>query len=322
MKKIILLILILLNLKSFSQNYKAGDTIYFKKRLVTSKNNADFYAILKGKAFVRKKLLYKMDGYKLDKDSTSFYKYDTYYCIDPTAISSSNFKHTYYYKNGKKSSEGYKQNNRIYGKWSYWYKDGKKMAERLFHKHKALAKKRIEPEMISYWNCDGIKTIDNGTGSYIFKKDSVVIRGTYKDRKKHGTFVCFHNNVKKYEETYKRGKLKKGLSWDNKGKKYSYKQTLVNPRYPGGEKAMRRHIAENFIIPKYAYENDISGKIIVSFKIKENGVISDVNVVKKVCPPCDREAIRVVKRMKRWKPGYSRGKKVRVNYLIPIQFNL
>ncbi|MEB0303129.1 energy transducer TonB, partial [Mucilaginibacter sp. 5C4] len=37
---------------------------------------------------------------------------------------------------------------------------------------------------------------------------------------------------------------------------------------------------------------------------------------------CDEEAIRVLKRSPRWKPGIQNGRPVRVQYSIPVNFTL
>ena len=47
-----------------------------------------------------------------------------------------------------------------------------------------------------------------------------------------------------------------------------------------------------------------------------------VDVVKSVDPYLDKEAIRVISSMPKWKPGKQRGKAVRVKYTVPVVFRL
>ena len=41
-----------------------------------------------------------------------------------------------------------------------------------------------------------------------------------------------------------------------------------------------------------------------------------------VDPYLDKEALRVIKTMPKWKPGKQRGKAVRVKYTVPVTFKL
>ncbi|MEI3073898.1 MAG: energy transducer TonB [Phocaeicola vulgatus] len=52
------------------------------------------------------------------------------------------------------------------------------------------------------------------------------------------------------------------------------------------------------------------------------GEILNPVVVKSVDPYLDKEAIRVISSMPKWKPGKQRGKAVRVKYTVPVVFRL
>lgn len=69
-------------------------------------------------------------------------------------------------------------------------------------------------------------------------------------------------------------------------------------------------------------ENGIQGKVYIQFVIEKDGSITDVKVVRGVDASLDKEAVRVVKAMPKWKPGKQRGKPVRVSYTLPINFQL
>lgn len=94
------------------------------------------------------------------------------------------------------------------------------------------------------------------------------------------------------------------------------------PEYPGGTDSLLRYIGANYNYPLIAVENDIQGKIYVTFVIGPSGKVKDIKVVKGLCTPCDREAIRVVSSMQKWKPGYQRGKAVNVQFTLPITLKL
>ncbi|MFY7672244.1 TonB family protein [Tenacibaculum sp. MEBiC06402] len=325
MKKQIFILLTLLSISSlFAQRYKQyriGDTIFLKNKVPVPKTQADFYTVVKEKVSINNKRLYKMEGYKSPKDSTSFFKHSIYYTIDPNLVGSES-KHIIFHMNGNKLAEGYREKGRNYGLWTYWYDNGQKKEEKRFFKHKALAKKIKDPEILSFWDKNGNQTIENGNGTYLTIKDSTTTKGFYKNGLKHGKFLKTKNEKKVYEEYYKNGKLKQGKSWDKNGKEFSYKQGFKTPQYPGGQKAIAKHIIKNINIPDYAYQNDISGRVILMFKINKVGNISNIRVVKSLCKPCDQEAVRVIRLMKKWKPGESRGQKIKVNYTLPITYNV
>ncbi len=96
-----------------------------------------------------------------------------------------------------------------------------------------------------------------------------------------------------------------------------------NPEYPGGIKALLEDIDDNLKYPKKAIKKNISGKVIIQCVISKDGALSDVNVIRKVHPLLDAEAVRVVNSLhKRWKPGTQCGKAAAVIYTIPVLFRL
>ena len=72
--------------------------------------------------------------------------------------------------------------------------------------------------------------------------------------------------------------------------------------------------------PVYPCEQGISGRIIVSFVINENGQVTDPEVLRHVDKDLDKEAIRIIKSMPRWIPGEHKGKKVKVRLTLPVMF--
>jgi protein TonB len=94
------------------------------------------------------------------------------------------------------------------------------------------------------------------------------------------------------------------------------------PKYPGGENELRKFLALNLRYPNDAINNNIEGEVIVSFKIDEEGKVSDVTSLKSLGYGCDEEAIRVVMRMPHWEPAKKGGKKIAVMYNLPIVFEL
>lgn len=96
----------------------------------------------------------------------------------------------------------------------------------------------------------------------------------------------------------------------------------TNPSFPGGEAKMYAYLGKNMKYPPIARDNNIQGRVYVSFVVEKNGAITDVRVLRGIGGGCDEEAIRVVKSMPKWSAGKQRGKPVRVRFNLPIVFKL
>ena len=94
------------------------------------------------------------------------------------------------------------------------------------------------------------------------------------------------------------------------------------PEFPGGEAALRRFIANSIKYPQIAQENGIQGRVYVQFVVDRDGSITNASVARGVDPSLDKEALRVVNSLPKWKPGMQRGKPVKVSYTVPINFVL
>lgn len=92
--------------------------------------------------------------------------------------------------------------------------------------------------------------------------------------------------------------------------------------YNGGIDGLMGYLSENIKYPTIAQEKGIQGRVVVQFIVNKDGSIENAQVLKSVDPHLDREALRVVKSMPKWKPGEKEGKAVRVKYILPINFKL
>lgn len=94
------------------------------------------------------------------------------------------------------------------------------------------------------------------------------------------------------------------------------------PSFKGGPSALMKYIAESLKYPIVAKENEVQGRVIVSFVVEKDGSISNVAVVRSVDSSLDHEAMRVIKSMPKWNPGRQNGRAVRSKYNIPVSFRL
>ena len=89
------------------------------------------------------------------------------------------------------------------------------------------------------------------------------------------------------------------------------------PELVGGVDALQKKIR----YPLQAKSLGVQGVVYVQSIINEKGKIIKPKVVKKLGAGCDEEAVRVLKKSK-FKPGYDKGKPVKVRFTLPIFFRL
>lgn len=94
------------------------------------------------------------------------------------------------------------------------------------------------------------------------------------------------------------------------------------PEFPGGTAALLEYLRKNIKYPAICRENNIQGRVLIQFVVNRDGSIVDPEVVRSVDPHLDKEALRVISSMPKWKPGLQRGKPVRVKFTVPVNFKL
>ncbi|TWR30448.1 TonB family protein [Mucilaginibacter pallidiroseus] len=94
------------------------------------------------------------------------------------------------------------------------------------------------------------------------------------------------------------------------------------PEFPGGDEAFGKFLAKNIKYPKAERENNVQGRVVLTFVVEADGSLSDIKVAKSVSRNIDAEALRVMKASPKWQPGIQNKHKVRVQYAVPIQFAL
>lgn len=96
------------------------------------------------------------------------------------------------------------------------------------------------------------------------------------------------------------------------------------PSFPGGDAALMRFISEHVVYPEEAYKNHIEGKVIVQFLIEKTGKVGEVKVARSVNEELDREAVRVIKLLPDFTPGYNHIKHepMEIWYTLPVTFKI
>ena len=94
------------------------------------------------------------------------------------------------------------------------------------------------------------------------------------------------------------------------------------PQFPGGAVEFMKWLTKNLKYPANAQKKKVQGRVMAQFIVNKDGSISDLELVEKLDPWCDREALRVLRMMPKWKPGIMDAKPCRTLVAIPIFFKL
>jgi hypothetical protein len=93
------------------------------------------------------------------------------------------------------------------------------------------------------------------------------------------------------------------------------------PVFPGGNDSLVQFIKNNFQYPAIEFQNKYE-YCILTFVVGPSGYLRDVEILKKIHPLIDQEAVRVVQRMPRWTPGFQNSKPVSVKFTIPLRLQV
>ena len=97
----------------------------------------------------------------------------------------------------------------------------------------------------------------------------------------------------------------------------------VPPTPPGGQEGYLIYLQHHIRYPQAAVNANAQGTVYVNIVVGKNGKLSDVHIEKDNAHyGCGEEAVRVIKKMRRWKPGMMNGVAVKVRYIIPVKFTL
>ena len=105
-------------------------------------------------------------------------------------------------------------------------------------------------------------------------------------------------------------------------------QTVIHyqatyPEFPGGMSELMKFIQKNMQYPKIAIKKGIEGRVICQFTVKKDGSIENVIIIRGLHKSLDKEAVRVIKKMPKWKPGKDyEGQVQDCKYTIPVTFKL
>lgn len=105
-------------------------------------------------------------------------------------------------------------------------------------------------------------------------------------------------------------------------KVYAEDEVDGKPYFPGGDVMYLNYLSTHLKYPIIAAQNDIQGMVVISFIVEKDGSLSDFQIEKSVHESLDNEALRVLRGMPAWIPGYYQNIRVRVRSHAPVRFIL
>lgn len=150
-----------------------------------------------------------------------------------------------------------------------------------------------------------------------------VISGEYDDDEYAGTWTFWDGGqeTKLEDENEITAKLSKDEPVITvPGNKFKWVQTM--PEFPGGVNELMRFLGNTCKYPNLAKDAGINGKVFVSFVVEPSGQVSNIKILRGIGGGCDEEAVRVVKLMPKWLPGFQDNIPIRVQFNLPVNFIL
>ena len=95
----------------------------------------------------------------------------------------------------------------------------------------------------------------------------------------------------------------------------------VMPEYKGGMNRFYERL-KSIKYLHFVRTQNVQGKVIVALVIEKDGTVSNARIVNGLIPAQDKEVLRVVNSLRKWKPGMHNGQPVRVAYNVPLNFKL
>jgi TonB family protein len=105
-------------------------------------------------------------------------------------------------------------------------------------------------------------------------------------------------------------------------KVYDFSLVDSPPEFATGQKEFAKYVGTNLKYPALARQNNVQGKVYISFIVEKDGHLSDIKLKQGIGSGCDEEAIKVLRASPKWKPGMVAGAPVRTYFVLPITFQI
>jgi periplasmic protein TonB len=98
--------------------------------------------------------------------------------------------------------------------------------------------------------------------------------------------------------------------------------TIESERILCTQEQLMSFIRKNLKYPAIARDATIQGVVVVSFIIDKHGEAKDFTILRDIGGGCGQEAVKTLRKVGPWNPGFQNGRRVNVKYNMPIRFSL
>jgi TonB family protein len=186
-------------------------------------------------------------------------------------------------------------------------------------------------EWTTYNNADQIRKVENyvhgklnGKSVEYWDGKQIQKEGAYENDRKIGEWNLYYSDAKLAgKEVYDvYGKKGQAEYFYKDGKPATYDDLFAPPTYKGGINQFYKHLAGEIKYPLQLAKDGVQGTVKLSFIVKKNGDLDNVEVVESPHHELSIEAARVLKSAPDWIPGKMFGEVVETRYTVPIKFSL
>jgi TonB family protein len=301
-----------------AQNSKSSDTLfYFMKnngRSVMTKDSADYFLVIMPAGSSSGQKLYPVNEYYPDGHTPRMMATSLTNKYDGLKLEGSCIT---FFSNGKRKSITNFHNDQATGDVSLYYPNGKFYAVERYSKPDQLL-------LIECRDSTGKVLAENGNGKWL-KYDSYITKeteeGPVKDSLEEGEWPETFYTKLNYVTTYHKGIVISSTDPDRPLGEPVFSIVERAPRFHVENYSFGQFLAHNIIYPASARENNIQGRVVISFVIEKDGGVSNAKVVRGPGGGLNEEALRVIM-LSKWNPGMQNGVPVRCYYSVPISFSL
>ena len=139
---------------------------------------------------------------------------------------------------------------------------------------------------------------------------------------RNGSWKYILNDSLSYEIQYDKGKIVSGVSYDNKGKKYSFLKEETPAVFMGRGKAFTNYITEILKYPFEAAEKHVQGRVVLGFDVDKDGAVKNIKILHGIGFGCDEAAVTALRLCPRWTPAKYYGMPLITHVVQTVNFSL